>query len=330
MEGSFPHVRPRRLRRTDVLRRMVRETTLSADHLVAPLFVTEEPASSDVASMPGVRRVTLDDLRTEARALAELGVPAVLLFGVPEHKDASGSGADAAEGIVQRAVRAIKHEAPGLLVITDVCLCEYTDHGHCGVLDARGLPDNDVTLERIARVAVSHAAAGADVVAPSGMMDGGVRAIRAALDAAGHLDVALMAYAVKYASAFYGPFRDAAAGAPAFGDRRTHQMDPANAREALREAALDVAEGADVLMVKPAVPYLDVVARLRRRHAGVPIAAYHVSGEYAMLKAAAAAGWLDERAAVLETLLSIRRAGADIVITYYAKDVARWLRQDGR
>ena len=330
MEGSFPHVRPRRLRRSDALRRMVRETTLSADHLVAPIFVTEEPASSDVPSMPGVRRFTLHDLRGEAQALAAAGVPAVLLFGVPEHKDAEGSGADASQGVIQRAVRVIKEIAPALLVITDVCLCEYTDHGHCGVLDAHGLPDNDVTLERIARVAVSHAEAGADIVAPSGMMDGGVRAIRGALDAAGHENVALMAYAVKYASAFYGPFRDAAAGAPTFGDRRTHQMDPANAREALREAALDIAEGADVLMVKPAVAYLDVVGRLRRRHSGVPIAAYHVSGEYAMLKAAAAAGWIDERAAVLETLLSIRRAGADIVITYYAKDVARWLRQDGR
>jgi porphobilinogen synthase len=330
MEEAFPHVRPRRLRRTDALRRMVRETTLSADHLVAPIFVTEEPASSDVPSMPGVRRFTLLDLRGEAQALAEAGVPAVLLFGVPEHKDAEGSGADASQGVIQRAVRVIKEIAPALLVITDVCLCEYTDHGHCGVLDAHGLPDNDLTLQRIARVAVSHAEAGADVVAPSGMMDGGVRAIRAALDRAGHVNVALMAYAVKYASAFYGPFRDAAAGAPTFGDRRTHQMDPANAREALREAALDVAEGADVLMVKPAVAYLDVVGRLARRHSGVPIAAYHVSGEYAMLKAAAAAGWLDERAAVLETLLSIRRAGADIVITYYAKDVARWLRQDGR
>ncbi len=330
MEGSFPHVRPRRLRRTDALRRLVRETTLSADHLVAPLFVTEEPAGSDIASMPGVRRHTVAEIGAEAALLAELGVPAVLLFGVPEHKDAEGSGADAAEGIIPRAVRAVKQAAPGMAVITDVCLCEYTDHGHCGVLDAHGLPDNDATLDRIARTALAHARAGADVVAPSGMMDGGVRAIRAALDGEGFASVTLMAYAVKYASAFYGPFRDAAAGAPTFGDRRTHQMDPANAREALREAAQDVAEGADVLMVKPAMAYLDIVARLRRRHEGVPIAAYHVSGEFAMLKAAAAAGWLDERAAALETLLSIRRAGADIVITYYAKDAARWLRHDGR
>jgi porphobilinogen synthase len=328
MEGTFPHVRPRRLRRTAALRGMVRETTLSADHLVAPLFVTEEAAGSEIASMPGVRRHTVAEIGAEAALLQSLGVPAVLLFGVPDHKDAAGSGADAAGGIIPQAIRAVKAAAPGLAVIADVCLCEYTDHGHCGLLDADGLPDNDATLARIASAALAYAEAGVDVVAPSGMMDGGVRALREALDGAGHANVSIMAYAVKYASAFYGPFRDAAAGAPAFGDRRTHQMDPANAREALREAALDVAEGADVLMVKPAVAYLDIVARLRRRHEGVPIAAYHVSGEYAMLKAAAAAGWLDERAAALETLLSIRRAGADIVITYYAKEAARWLRRD--
>lgn len=330
MHGAFPEVRPRRMRRTPALRRLIRETELSADHLVAPLFVTEEPRSSDILSMPGVRRLTVDDVAAEAVQLAELGVPAVLLFGVPLDKDAAGSGADAADGIIPRGVRAIRAAAPDLLIITDVCLCEYTDHGHCGVLDAGGLPDNDATLERIARVALAHAAAGADVVAPSGMMDGGVRAIRSALDAEGFTNVPIVSYAVKYASALYGPFRDAADGAPAFGDRRTHQMDPANAREALREAALDVGEGADVLMVKPAVPYLDILARLRAEHPGMPLAAYHVSGEYAMLKAAAAAGWLDERAAVLETLTAIRRAGADIVITYYAREAARWLRGEPR
>ena len=330
MHGAFPEVRPRRMRRTGALRRLIRETELSADHLVAPLFVTEEPRSSDILSMPGVRRLTVDDVAAEAVQLTELGVPAVLLFGVPLHKDAAGSGADAADGIIPRGVRAIRAAAPELVIITDVCLCEYTDHGHCGVLDAGGLPDNDATLERIARVALAHAAAGADVVAPSGMMDGGVRAIRSALDAGGFTNVPIVSYAVKYASALYGPFRDAADGAPAFGDRRTHQMDPANAREALREAALDVGEGADVLMVKPAVPYLDILARLRAEHPGMPLAAYHVSGEYAMLKAAAAAGWLDERAAVLETLTAIRRAGADIVITYYAREAARWLRGEPR
>jgi porphobilinogen synthase len=275
--------------------------------------------------MPGVERLPIADAANEARALAALGIPAVLLFGIPDHKDALGTQGYAAEGVVQRAIRAIKAAVPSLVVITDVCLCEYTDHGHCGPLDAHGIPQNDKTLSLLGQIAVSHAAAGADIVAPSGMMDGMVSAIRGALDAAGHSDVAILSYTAKYASAFYGPFRDAAASGAQFGDRRSHQMDMGNAREALREADLDVGEGADMLMVKPALPYLDIVQQLRVRHATLPLVAYHVSGEYAMLKAAANAGWLDERAAVLETLTAIRRAGADLIITYYAADAVRWL-----
>jgi len=324
-------VRPRRLRRTPALRALVRETQLAPDDLVLPLFLTDGHGRREpVASMPGVERLTVDLVAAEAMSALELGVPAVLLFGVPAEKDALGLESFAADGAVQRAVRVLKEEVPELVVVTDVCLCEYTDHGHCGLLDERGTLLNDETLETLARIAVSHAEAGADVVAPSGMIDGMVGAIRGALDGAGHADVAVLSYAVKYASAFYGPFRDAAGGAPAFGDRRSHQLDPANVREALREAALDVAEGADALMVKPALAYLDVVRAVRERFPELPLAAYNVSGEYAMVKAAAANGWLDERATVLEALTGIRRAGADFIVTYHAREAARWLREDGR
>ena len=275
--------------------------------------------------MPGVDQVSSDELPVEARELAALGVKAVLLFGIPSAKDASGAEAHAEDGVVQNAIRALKDASPELVVMTDVCMCEYTDHGHCGLLDDEGDVLNDETLEVLARIAVSHAEAGADVVAPSGMIDGMVGAIRGALDADGLHRVAILSYAVKYASAFYGPFREAAEGAPSFGDRRSHQMDPGNAREALREVALDVEEGADALMVKPALGYLDVVRSVRERFGELPLAAYNVSGEYAMVKAAAANGWLDERAAVLEVLTGIRRAGADLVVTYHAKDAAAWL-----
>ena len=318
--------RPRRWRRTSALRDLVRETTLSPDDLVYPLFVAEGRGDRvPVTSMPGVDQLSVGALAEEARTLLSLGIEAVLLFGLPESKDAAGSESHAEDGVVQQAIRALKDAAPQLVVMTDVCLCEYTDHGHCGLLDADGHVLNDETLELVARIAVSHAEAGADVVAPSGMIDGMVGAIRSALDEERFEQVAILSYAVKYASAFYGPFRDAAEGAPAFGDRRGHQMDPANAREALREAALDVEQGADGLMVKPALGYLDVVRRVHERHPEVPLAAYNVSGEYAMVKAAAANGWLDEREAVFEVLTGIRRAGADLVVTYHAKDAAAWL-----
>jgi len=320
--------RPRRWRRTPALRDLIRETTLDAGDLVYPLFVLPgEGVRDPVPSMPGVERVSVDLLPDEAETLAALGVEAVLLFGVPSAKDSHGSESYAADGIVQQAIAALKSASPELVVMTDICLCEYTDHGHCGLLDADGYVLNDETLELLARIAVSHAEAGADVVAPSGMIDGMVGAIRTALDAEGLERTAILSYAVKYASAFYGPFRDAAEGAPAFGDRRSHQMDPGNVREALRETALDVAQGADGLIVKPALGYLDVVRAVHERHPELPLAAYNVSGEYAMLKAASANGWLDERAAVLEALTGIRRAGADLVITYHAKDAARWLRE---
>jgi porphobilinogen synthase len=321
---SFPETRMRRLRTGAGLRAIVRETDLTAERLVLPLFVdltAGEP--QPVASMPGVSRLPLGAVARAAAEAEALGI-ALLLFGIPGSKDGSGTGAYSADGVVQRAIAAIKDAHPDLLVMTDVCLCEYTDHGHCGLLRADGSVDNDASLELLAMTAVSHAAAGADVVAPSDMMDGRVGALRAALDSAGHPELPIMAYSAKYASAFYGPFRDAADSTPAFGDRRGYQMDPANGREALREAALDEDEGADILMVKPALPYLDVIARIREASA-LPLAAYSVSGEYAMLKAASAAGYLDERAAVLEAVTAIRRAGADIVITYHAKDVARWL-----
>ncbi|HXG75810.1 MAG TPA: porphobilinogen synthase [Gaiellaceae bacterium] len=318
--------RPRRLRRTEALRALVRETPLAPDDFVCPLFVVPGAGvRRPVSSMPGVDQLSVDALAGEARELLALGIRAVLLFGIPEAKDPLGTESFAEDGVVQRAVRALKEAAPDLVVLTDVCLCEYTDHGHCGLLDDTGYVLNDETLEVLGRIAVSHAEAGADVVAPSGMLDGMVGAIRTALDGAGLERVACLSYAVKYASSFYGPFRDAAEGAPAFGDRSSHQMDPANAREALREVALDVAEGADALMVKPALGYLDVVRLVRERVPELPLAAYNVSGEYAMVKAAAANGWLDERRAVLEILTGIRRAGADLVVTYHAKDAARWL-----
>jgi porphobilinogen synthase len=322
--------RPRRLRRSAALRDLVRETSLDASDLVYPLFVVPgEAVRTPVSSMPGVDQVSVDALEDEARELAALGLKAVLLFGIPGAKDPQGTESYADDGIVQNAIRALKAASPELVVLTDVCMCEYTDHGHCGLLDDSGYVLNDETLEVLGRIAVSHAEAGADVVAPSGMIDGMVGAIRGALDAEGQEGVAILSYAVKYASAFYGPFRDAAEGAPSFGDRRSHQMDPGNAREALREVDLDVEEGADALMVKPALGYLDVVRSVRERFGELPLAAYNVSGEYAMVKAAAANGWLDEQAAVLEVLTGIRRAGADLVVTYHAKDAAAWL-QSGR
>ena len=321
---SFPRVRMRRLRRSEALRRLGRETRLSRDDLVLPLFVVEgRSVREPVASMPGVFRHSVDALVSEAKLTFDAGVPAVILFGVPGEKDARGSGADAEDGVVQRAVAAIKAAVPELCVVTDVCLCEYTDHGHCGIVEGEEVR-NDPSLERLAATALSHARAGADVVAPSDMMDGRVGAIRAGLDAAGFENVAILAYAAKYASAYYGPFRDAAESAPRFGDRRAYQMDPPNRREALREMALDLEEGADVLMVKPALPYLDVLAEARRRF-DVPLAAYHVSGEYAMIHAAAERGWLDGERAMLEALLAIKRAGADWILTYAARDVARRL-----
>ena len=316
--------RLRRLRRSESLRALVRETRLSPDMLMLPLFVCSgEGIRREVPSMPGVCNLSVDEAVRETAAARADGVRSVLLFGLPDHKDAIGSSAYDAEAPVQAAVRAIKREIPDVLVVTDVCLCEYTDHGHCGLL-VDGDVANDPTVELLVRAAVSHAGAGADIVAPSDMMDGRVGAIRHALDERGFEQVAIMSYAAKYCSAFYGPFRDAAASAPAFGDRRSHQMDPANAREALREVAQDIAEGADLVMVKPAVPYLDVVRQVKDTF-GYPTAAYHVSGEYAMLKAAARNGWIDEQRAMLETLTAIRRAGADIIITYYAREAARLL-----
>ena len=322
--------RPRRLRRTAALRDLVRETTLQPDDFVYPLFVVPgEGVRRPVPSMPGVDQLSVDRLAGEAHELDALGVKAVLLFGIPGAKDPHGMESFAEDGVVQQAIRALKDASPELVVATDVCLCEYTDHGHCGLLDAQGYVLNDETLDVLGRIAVSHGEAGTDVVAPSGMIDGMVGAIRGALDGEGLNGVAILSYAVKYASAFYGPFREAAEGAPTFGDRRSQQMDPGNAREALREAALDVEEGADALLVKPALGYLDVVRSVRERFPELPLAAYNVSGELAMVKAAAANGWLDERAVVLEVLTGIRRAGADLVVTYHAKDAAAWL-QSGR
>ncbi len=322
---GFPTQRPRRLRRSETLRRMVRETRLSRDDLVLPLFVVEGSGIREpVASMPGVFRHSVDSVATEAKRVVDAGVPAVILFGVPEAKDARGSGADDPAGVVQRAVAAIRSAAPELCIVTDVCLCEYTDHGHCGLLDGEEVA-NDPSLVRLAATALSHARAGADVVAPSDMMDGRVGAIRRTLDEHGFEQVALLSYAAKFASAYYGPFRDAAESTPAFGDRRSYQMDPPNAREALREMQLDLDEGADALMVKPALPYLDVLAEARRRF-DVPLAAYHVSGEYAMIHAAAERGWIDGERAMHEALLAIKRAGADLVLTYAALDVAARLR----
>jgi len=321
----FPSTRLRRLRRTDVLRGLVRETELSPAHLIQPAFVVAgEGIREQVESMPGVERFSISGLVEEAGEIAAAGVGSILLFGVPAAKDESGSAAYDDEGVVQMAVRALKEAHPELAVITDVCLCEYTSHGHCGFV-REGEVDNDITVELLAKVAISHAEAGADAIAPSDMMDGRIGSIRFQLDEEGHSGVPIVAYSAKYASAFYGPFRDAAGSTPEFGDRRGYQMDPANAAEAVREAELDLDEGADMLMVKPATAYLDVVRRIKDA-TGAPVAAYHVSGEYSMLKAAAANGWIDERAAVLETLTSIRRAGADAIVTYYAKEAAPWLR----
>jgi porphobilinogen synthase len=314
--------RPRRLRRSPAIRSLVRETRLSPDNLIYPLFVvTGEGQRREVGSMPGVFQLSVDEIVKEASAAKAEGVPGVLLFGLPDTKDPGGSGAADPEGPVQSAVRAVKKAVHGLLVVTDVCLCEYTSHGHCGLVDGEEIV-NDATVEELARAALSHASAGADIVAPSDMMDGRVGRIRETLDASGFTQTAIMAYAAKYCSAFYGPFREAADSAPAFGDRRSHQMDPANVEEALREVALDLDEGADIVMVKPAVHYLDVISRVKQEF-GVPVAAYHVSGEYAMLKAAARNGWIDEPRAMMETLTAIRRAGADIIITYYAREAAR-------
>ena len=324
--AQTPRARPRRLRRTAALRDALGETTLRAAQLVHPLFVRDGfAAERPIASMPGHAQRTVDRLDSEVAGLAELGVRSVLLFGIPDEKDEHGSGAWDPAGPVPRAITEIKRRDSTVTVIADVCLCEYTSHGHCGVLDERHAVVNDATLALLARAAVTYADAGADIVAPSAMMDGQVAAIRSALDDAGHTDVAILAYAVKYASAFYGPFRDAAQSTPAFGDRRAYQMAPPNAREALREAKLDEDEGADMLMVKPAGPYLDIIHRVRES-TDLPLAAYQVSGEYAMLKAAAERGWIDEPRAAMESLLGIRRAGADLVITYYAKAAARWLK----
>jgi len=321
---SFPNVRPRRLRASPALRAMVRETALAPDDFIYPMFAVHgQGVRRPIRSMPGVHQLSVDQVVNEVQEAASLGIPAVILFGVPAVKDALGSENYSVDGIVQQSIRAIKAALPRLLVMADLCMCEYTDHGHCGIVQGDQI-DNDATLEILQRAAVSYAQAGADMVAPSGMMDGMVGAIRSALDAASFANVGIFSYAVKYASAFYGPFREAAEGAPKFGDRKTHQMDPANAREALRELALDIEEGADVVMVKPALPYLDVIRRVREACA-LPVAAYNVSGEYAMVKAAAANGWLDERAVVLELLTGIKRAGADMILTYHAKDAARWL-----
>ena len=323
---AFPQQRLRRTRRTAGLRGLVRETRLSPEDFVYPIFVTAgEDVKNPIASMPGIFQLSINHAVEEASKAHNLGIPAVLLFGIPDHKDEAASGAYDPEGIVQLATRAIKDAAPDLLVITDVCLCEYMSHGHCGVVEKdTGEVLNDVSLELLARTAASQAEAGADVVAPSDMMDGRVAAIRSELDNEGFENTPIMAYAAKYASAFYGPFRDAADSAPQFGDRRSYQMDPANAREALVETGLDIEEGADIVMVKPALPYLDVLRRVRET-TDLPLAAYNVSGEYAMVKAAAQNGWLDEERAVIEALTGIKRAGADIIITYHAPDVARWL-----
>jgi porphobilinogen synthase len=322
----FPVYRPRRLRESPLLRSMVRETSLRIDDFVYPLFAVHgRGVREPISSMPGQFRLSIDELLKECKDAASMGIPAVLLFGLPRDKDPRGTEAYAEDGIIQQAVRAVKETIPDLLVITDVCLCEYTSHGHCGVVED-GRIKNDPTLELIARTAVSHAEAGADLIAPSDMMDGRVAAIREGLDESGFPETPIMAYSVKYASAFYGPFREAADSTPQFGDRRSYQMDPANVMEAMREVALDVDEGADIVMVKPALPYLDVIARVKGEF-GLPVAAYSVSGEYAMLKAAGQLGWLDEDRAVLEALTGIRRAGADIIITYFAKDAARLIEQ---
>ncbi len=330
-QGQYPATRLRRLRRNPAIRALVREHELSANDLVMPLFIRHgKGIKNPIASMPGQFQFSIDQLENEIHAIRALGIKSVILFGIPATKDALGSDSYSDTGIIQTAVKTIKQLAPDMIVIADVCFCEYTDHGHCGVIAEHAGQhdvDNDATLVLLAKQAVSFANAGADIVAPSGMIDGMVKAIRQALDHAGYTHLPILSYSVKYASFMYGPFRDAAEGAPTFGDRRTHQMDTANSNEALRECALDIAEGADMLMVKPAHTYLDIIHRVKDMYPALPLCAYHVSGEYAMLKAAAANGWLNERGAVLETLTSIRRAGADLIITYYAKDVAGWLQE---
>ena len=327
----FPNIRPRRLRRHPRLRDLVRETTLRPQDFILPLFVRHgENQRIPISSMPGHHQLTVDHLVKEVQEVEQLGIPAVILFGIPKHKDAVGSDAYSENGIIQEAVRAIKQSGSKLLVITDVCFCEFTDHGHCGILnDESGIVDvdNDATLEILQKEAVSHARSGADMLAPSGMMDGMIEAIRAALDEAGFEHLPIMSYAAKYCSGFYGPFRDAAESTPQFGDRATYQMDPANSNEALREVELDVFEGADLLMVKPALSYLDVIRRVKEAHPDIPLAAYNVSGEFAMVKAAATQGWIDERRVALEILTSIKRAGADMILTYFAKDAVKWLTQ---
>jgi porphobilinogen synthase len=325
--GNRDFRRMRRLRRTAAIRRLVSETTIAPEDFIYPLFITHGSGFRlEISSMPGQFQLSVDQLPAELDEIQELGIPAVLLFGIPEQKDAEATGAYDQNGVVQEAVRAIKWHAPDVLVITDVCACEYTTHGHCGILTGDEV-DNDKTLEVLARAAVSHADAGADIVAPSDMMDGRVAMIRAALDAAGHVNTPIMSYAAKYASGYYGPFREAAESAPAFGDRRSHQMDPGNAREALTEIEIDLDEGADIIIVKPALAYLDVLHRARTTF-NAPLIAYNVSGEYSMIKAASQLGWIDERRVTIETLLAIKRAGAGRVISYHAKDVARWLAEE--
>lgn len=326
---KFPEYRPRRLRRTENLRRMVRETKLSVDNLIYPLFVVPgEKVRRQVSSMPGVFQLSRDEIVKEAKEVANLGIPAIILFGIPKEKDERGSEAYNHSGVVQQAVKAIKDAVPELVVITDVCLCEYTSHGHCGILKGKEV-DNDATLDVLARIAVSHAKSGADIVAPSDMMDGRVHAIRKALDESGFSHTAIMAYSAKYCSGFYGPFREAAQSAPQFGDRRSYQMDIANVEEAIREVALDIEEGADIVMVKPALAYLDIIRIVKDRF-DFPLAAYNVSGEYSMIKAACEKGWLEEKRIVMEVLTAIRRAGADMILTYFAKDVAKWLEESMR
>ena len=322
---NFPDYRPRRLRKNENFRRMIRETGLSVDDLVCPLFVTHgSGVKNPISSMPGNFQMSIDNLVEEVKKIKDSGIPAIMLFGIPEAKDEEGSGAWAENGIIQQAVREIKDEVTDILVITDVCLCEYTSHGHCGVLDGSEV-DNDATLELLARTALSHVLSGADMVAPSAMMDGQVCAIREMLDDEGYEDIPIMAYSAKYASCFYGPFREAAQGAPQFGDRRAYQMDPPNSREAIREVALDIEEGADIIMVKPALPYLDIIRRVKDEF-DLPVAAYNVSGEFSMIKAADKLGWLDGKKAMMESLVSIKRAGADIIITYFAREAAELLR----
>jgi porphobilinogen synthase len=324
---TFPIARPRRLRRTDTIRRMVRETTLTKDGLILPLFVAHgKGIKNEISSMPGNYQWSTDTVLHEIEEMLQLGVRSTILFGLPESKDEVGTGAYHQHGVVQDAIRAIKSRFPEMYVVTDVCLCEYTSHGHCGIIKGDSV-DNDPTLDLLAKTALSHAEAGADMVAPSDMMDGRVAAIRGALDGQGFTEVPIMAYSAKYASAYYGPFRVAADSAPAFGDRRSYQMDPANAREALRETELDILEGADIVMVKPALTYMDIIYRVREAF-GLPVACYNVSGEFAMVKAAAANGWIDERRTVMETMLGFKRAGAEIILTYHAKDVARWLDEE--